>query len=251
MIIKRGFTLAEVLITLGIIGVVAAITLPTLITNYQKKQTITQLKKAYSELAQAMQKAELEHGLMQTWDFANFETAQERTTYFAENYLLPYINTLEKCIPTSNKCWADNILSLTDTIGSNLVRNTNDKCVSFISGSGYSGYFWLSSGGYDMWYYVDINGPKKRPNKIGRDIFAFSVYWGSVEGRRIGTFPAGLQYNTNHVPTKDDLINGTPDVPSLTNECLCSKEIAGKNKGVYCSGVIAIDGWQIKDDYPW
>ena len=40
---KKGFTLAEVLITLGIIGVVAALTLPSLITNYRKKQTVAQL----------------------------------------------------------------------------------------------------------------------------------------------------------------------------------------------------------------
>ena len=44
---KKGFTLAEVLITLGIIGVVAALTLPSLITNYRKKQTVAQLKKVY------------------------------------------------------------------------------------------------------------------------------------------------------------------------------------------------------------
>lgn len=37
---KKGFTLAEVLITLGIIGVVAALTLPSLITNYRKKETL-------------------------------------------------------------------------------------------------------------------------------------------------------------------------------------------------------------------
>ena len=37
----KAFTLAEILITLGIIGVVAAMTIPTLITNYQKKQTVT------------------------------------------------------------------------------------------------------------------------------------------------------------------------------------------------------------------
>ena len=43
---NKGFTLAEVLITLGIIGVVAALTLPSLITNYQKKQIVAQLKKA-------------------------------------------------------------------------------------------------------------------------------------------------------------------------------------------------------------
>ena len=45
---KRGFTLAEVLITLGIIGVVAAITIPNLMTHFQQEQTVTKLKKAYS-----------------------------------------------------------------------------------------------------------------------------------------------------------------------------------------------------------
>ena len=50
---KKAFTLAEVLITLGIIGVVAAITLPTLIANYQKKVLETQYKVAVTTLSQA------------------------------------------------------------------------------------------------------------------------------------------------------------------------------------------------------
>ena len=49
---KVAFTLAEVLITLGIIGVVAALTLPTLISNYQKRVYVTQLKKSVSVLSQ-------------------------------------------------------------------------------------------------------------------------------------------------------------------------------------------------------
>ena len=47
---KIAFTLAEVLITLGIIGVVAALTLPTLISNYKKQTYVTGLQKAYSVL---------------------------------------------------------------------------------------------------------------------------------------------------------------------------------------------------------
>ena len=43
---KKAFTMAEVLITLGIIGIVAAMTLPSLVGNYQKKQTAMQLKKS-------------------------------------------------------------------------------------------------------------------------------------------------------------------------------------------------------------
>ena len=53
---KAAFTLAEVLITLGIIGVVAALTLPTLIQNHQKQTYVTGLKKAYANLQNAFAK---------------------------------------------------------------------------------------------------------------------------------------------------------------------------------------------------
>ena len=46
--LKNGFTLAEVLITLVIIGVIAAMTIPTLVTKYQKEQTVNQLKQVFS-----------------------------------------------------------------------------------------------------------------------------------------------------------------------------------------------------------
>lgn len=51
---KFGFTLAEVLITLGIIGIVAAITIPGLITKYRRSVVETKLKKFYSTMNQAI-----------------------------------------------------------------------------------------------------------------------------------------------------------------------------------------------------
>lgn len=51
---KNGFTLAEVLVTLGIIGVVSAMTVPTLMQNYQRDSYTTQLHKVYNEVSQAM-----------------------------------------------------------------------------------------------------------------------------------------------------------------------------------------------------
>ena len=50
---KKGFTLAEVLITLAIIGIVAALTIPSLANGYQKRVLTSQLQKAYAELSQA------------------------------------------------------------------------------------------------------------------------------------------------------------------------------------------------------
>ena len=63
---KQGFTLAEVLITLGIIGVVAALTMPMLIGNYQKKVTAEKLKKLYLNYENALQLTETEEGLSRT-----------------------------------------------------------------------------------------------------------------------------------------------------------------------------------------
>ena len=59
---KIAFTLAEVLITLGIIGVVAAMTIPTLISNYQKQALFSQFKKAYANLNQAWKLASVDFG---------------------------------------------------------------------------------------------------------------------------------------------------------------------------------------------
>lgn len=51
---KKAFTLSEVLVTLGIIGVVSAMTVPTLMQNYQRKSYVTQLNKVYNLLSQSL-----------------------------------------------------------------------------------------------------------------------------------------------------------------------------------------------------
>lgn len=87
---RIAFTLAEVLITLGIIGVVAALTLPTVIKNYQKHVTITRLQKAYSILGQVAQKSIADNGSI---DLVAGEAVNATTveTFFA-TYWLPYFN---------------------------------------------------------------------------------------------------------------------------------------------------------------
>ena len=64
---KVAFTLAEVLITLGIIGVVAALTLPSLIQKQHEKETVAKVKKAYSILSQAYLSANTEFGSFDQW----------------------------------------------------------------------------------------------------------------------------------------------------------------------------------------
>lgn len=68
-----AFTLAEVLITLGIIGVISALTLPSLILNYKNKVVETKLKKIYSIMNQAIVLSEGTNGNLEDWDFENPE----------------------------------------------------------------------------------------------------------------------------------------------------------------------------------
>ena len=65
---KAAFTLAEVLITLGIIGVVAAITIPTIAKNYYKHTLEVKLAKTYDDLSDAIKKSELDNGRYRYWD---------------------------------------------------------------------------------------------------------------------------------------------------------------------------------------
>ena len=71
---KKSFTLAEVLITLGIIGVVAAMTMPTLIKKQNEKKDIVHLKKVYSILNQALLKEISENGTVDLWGLAKTDT---------------------------------------------------------------------------------------------------------------------------------------------------------------------------------
>ena len=64
---KKAFTLAEVLITLGIIGIISALTLPILVQKYRNIVVETKLKKFYSEINQAIRLAEAEYGDKEAW----------------------------------------------------------------------------------------------------------------------------------------------------------------------------------------
>lgn len=123
---KKGFTLAEVLITLGIIGVVAALTIPTLIQNYKKREVETSLEKIYSTVNQAIKKAELDYGDYQTWEFGSVDSTIER-------YFIPYLNVIKV---ENGTCYNGNdsrLLFLAD--GSLLIlipRISVCNCIQFI-----------------------------------------------------------------------------------------------------------------------
>jgi len=168
-----GFTLAEVLITLGIIGVVAAITIPTMITKNQEKQNLVKLKKAYAEIAQALKLAVNENGAN-----INISTeTTERNHNLIENYFKPYMKIMDVCEPSSSVCWTDEPKN-GDGTSAHYALNTISTHYSFTTIGGYSVYFWTSrtdslSDNTDIQMYIDVNGVRG-PNTVGKDIFHFA-----------------------------------------------------------------------------
>lgn len=135
--VVRGFTLSEVLITLGIVGIVATITIPTIISKYKHAETTTRLKKFHSTMQQMILKAREEHGEVNTWN-RNVPHEQFLRTYFA-----PYLEHIQ--------LKDDTIIFKDSTILT--IKNYNPGCV-------------------DMVY--DTNGNRK-PNKEGYDKYRFLI----------------------------------------------------------------------------
>lgn len=101
----QAFTLSEVLITLGIIGVVAAMTLPALIQNWNEKASVTKVKKAYSLLNQAYLRSKEDNGPISEW---NIQTLQDLLPYFT-----PYIKNIRICNSKESGCQAKSTYDLT------------------------------------------------------------------------------------------------------------------------------------------
>lgn len=227
---KKGFTLAEVLITLGIIGVVAALTLPSLITNYRKKETVAQLKKVYSELSQAAQMSVVQNGDMKNWDYSL--TGEE----FFNTYLGNFIKMGSQKVEDAKKA------------GVVYIKASGEEEVSFTNLYDSGKIFTLASGSQIIMdtvsnltttrqtVLVDLNGFKK-PNRIGVDVFAFSVTHNGVQ-----TFKWDDGESLSVKRDREALHNG----PSREGY-QCNKN----SRGMWCAAMIEKDGWEIKNDYPW
>ena len=169
---KAAFTLAEVLITLGIIGVVTAMTMPSLIQNYQEKATVTKLKKCYSLVSQAYVSILNDEGGSDTLQAGDDLEMMEKFGKY-----LKYQKTCGRnkgCFPnvtyksvTGNgySKWED------DTTDRSRAILTDGTLIMFNKSA-----MWGENEGNYLYaqIYVDING-FKGPNQLGRDFFYFYI----------------------------------------------------------------------------
>lgn len=161
---SNGFTLAEVLITLGIIGVIAALTIPALVKKYQEVVTIEKLKKVYTTMAQVDVLAKNEYGEYLTCPNDNCSPAANNE--FLNTLIFPYIKPLKKCLK-SGDCPYTRINAET---GQEVNMNSE---TGFILEDGtlfkITNVHGVGSSWYAMWL-IDINGTKG-PNKTNKDIY--------------------------------------------------------------------------------
>ena len=233
---KKGFTVAEVLITLGVIGIVAAMTMPTLIANHQKEVVATSLRKAYAELNLALQMAISDYGDVSTWDYS---TASE-IAMWAENYIQPYFKVLRAQNCSNNRTYSCIGVPMAEKIGGDyrpygifappyviVPSGGAIKALAFYKYNYYS----------EVRVHVYIKIPQKMKAKKERDVFTFVL-----KPNKTAFEPFGLNYS------RDTLLKG----PIRAGGCF--KESGGPDyygAGDACAAVIMMDGWKIKPDYPW
>ncbi len=203
---RAAFTLAEVLITLGIIGVVAAMTIPTLIAKYQERQVVSSLTKVYSTLSQAYQMAQAEHGQLSTWGLKATNTGQvgddDRPIYdHSANQII--VDRIKKYLRISKTCEAGKVCypGAYYSIGGVLQLEANHVW----TGDEYSDAspeqsFFLNDGTYvSMGHFVASNNsgsfnvilPIGKDAVLGKNRFYFIF-------NDKGVFPAGMKGSTSY-----------------------------------------------------
>ena len=223
---KFGFTLAEVLITLGIIGIVAAMTIPTLLAKLHNRHTESMLKEDYSILQQMMTSAN-DDGAMSS--LVKYNDMDEMKTWF-QTYFLPYIKVANVCYDEQG-CWNNDAKylnggKLTSKTGCGSVTisfqlfNGSYVCMDDYDKTLLSSWYGVNTNeSGSMIFFVDTNGDKN-PNILGKDIFIL------VFKPEIGKFvPAGSDKTEEEV------------------EQNCSKGGDGR----WCLALVKNRGWKVPD----
>lgn len=206
-----GFTLAEVLITLGVIGVVAAITIPSLINRTNDAELTAAFKKAYSVANQAYKMAVQENGSgFGAW------TVNTTLSYTKFNALKAQLKVIKTCpfgTTIKGECWASS--------GVGLLNFGISSCGAFSNSAGgqarnetfvtQDGMFWMlytytATTGADS-ILIDVNG-FKGPNDWGKDVYVFDMVDMSISTPTInGACYSNAQHNDGTTVSSNETLN--------------------------------------------
>ena len=231
---KAAFTLAEVLITLGIIGVVAAMTMPALIQNHRRHVVETRLKNFYTTFNQAIQLSEVRNGDKKDWyldasgvilddDGKPIDSTSGIDNWF-KTYLPDFIITKRKVLANGTVLY---YLPNGSAFQFGNYNVTSLREISYYPSSNPEKCLKLQEQGKNIW---------------GRCAFNFEYY--PINNTYLGW---RFLYNKGVEPCKfdwDGTLNGAK------NDSLRGCYSNGVGGGVYCTALIQYNGWKIPDDYP-
>lgn len=183
MVNKKAFTLAEVLITLGIIGIVAALTMPSLIANYKKQEYVTQLKKAVSTIEQGFRKrmADIECTDLNCGGIQEFMYPDYFESEIKKNFeIVSACPAKPECMPRDK---SGNLLKYKNLGEGYAAKGLKDYSIFILKSGAIIGLQdtfcapvkTTKAAGFDYncaFVLIDVNGLKS-PNQFGRDVFYF------------------------------------------------------------------------------
>ncbi|MBR1754744.1 type II secretion system protein [bacterium] len=173
----NGFTLAELLISIGIIGVVASMTIPTLMIKTNNREVVAKLKKMYMTLDSAYQLYLVENKVPEAIEFSK-NGAEKLYSMFS-----PYLNIAQDCGTSFGTCVGTGIyLRKNGAFSPNYNLNSSYYTVVLADGSTLIMRGRESKYLFEIFY--DINGASP-PNRWGYDLFEF-------DGIGANVYPAGI-----------------------------------------------------------
>ena len=234
---KAAFTLAEVLITLGIIGVVAAITLPTLVANYQKTVWVNQLKKdvnfTLNTFQQVFASEEVDSISNSSLYYGMFDMSASR---FQPTSIKKYIVDSESAENTDFFKFANNNGASTESWDPSIFLKLKDgSCIAFATGEVNT----VKVSANPAQIFVDVNCDKS-PNELGRDRFMFYI-------NNYGKIYMPSEYSCSIKSSNDlnELIEDL-DLENMSQEEI--DELKSLLKDYFASGCfyqIVSDGWKM------
>ena len=243
----KAFTLAEVLVTLAVIGVVAAFVIPGLIQSYQKHVTISKLKKALSVGNSALTMAAIKH--CGTADlsciFTNLTTAGDA---IAAQY-----NVVKNCRNnTGQGCFAVFNINFDGSSEVNFDWDNDNDYYKFITADGMSiaiSRHSTCASNYEVpnsnsptsktcgVFFIDLNGPNKGPNYDGKDVFRFFI----TSNKAPVLYPRGGWHDNKNGAGNE--ATGGDHYWKYNSANRCSP--SGSKGGNFCTGRIIEKGWTI------
>ena len=225
-ICRAAFTLAEVLITLGIIGVVAAMTMPVLIQKYQNQVTEARLKKFYSIMNQAILASESVNGEKEYWNsyFSGRSVSADTVEAWFNLYFAPYMKIMKTDKNSDGGGSHGKVFSVYFPDGSMLRQ-------SFAIN--YADWVFYPKGG------KDCNEKERTTGELGKCAFLFYYNPNSSDKNHTKKGFEPFKYRWD----------GDPD--KLKQACYTSSSViaSGMNPGAYCTALIQYNGWKIPKDY--